>query len=325
MIRYVLFNRKGSQKKGTGQDYPKPKKGDYLLLFLTKPSREQIDKVSSDFILDKRPLMALGRETQMRRHPNTPSHFIVGYSYLENEKVEFASMVFALAQNCIIVASPKDSDYYDRLTARLFDGLRKSAITTGIILSKLLQEDMEENYKVLNRTEEQIHEMELKAAEFKKEPKIKTDDLVYMKTVLFRLSKQLWAKVRVASMIRLGRTLAALDPESTKAFGDVQENLRHQVDIAAGQKEMLSDALRVYTTGVTNRVTEKSHEVHKTLKSLTAFSVIFFTAALATAKFSANLKELPLTTNLFGFYIITGLTLAIMAGAFTFVKIKQWA
>lgn len=324
MIRYVLFNRKGSQRKGTGPDYPKPKKGSYILLFLTKPSREQIDKVASDFVLDKKPLMALGRETQMRRHPNTPSHFIIGSSYLENGKVEFASLVFSLAQNGIIVASPKESDYYDRLADKLFDGLKKSTITTGIILSKLLQEDLEENYRVLNRTEEQIHEMELKAAELKKEPTIKTDDLIYMKTVLFRLSKQLWAKVRVASTIRLGRTRAALDLESTRAFADVQENLRHQVDVTAGQKEMLSDALRVYTTGVTNRVTEKSHEVHNTLRKLTAFSVILFTAALITAKFSANLKELPLAANLLGFYILLGLTLAIMAGTFTFAKMKRW-
>ena len=38
MIRYVLFNEKGSTRKGSRLDYPKLAKNDYLLIFLSRPN-----------------------------------------------------------------------------------------------------------------------------------------------------------------------------------------------------------------------------------------------------------------------------------------------
>ena len=48
MIKYLLFRNK-TVKKGDGLNYTTPRKGEYLPIFLTRPTSEDREKVTSDF------------------------------------------------------------------------------------------------------------------------------------------------------------------------------------------------------------------------------------------------------------------------------------
>ncbi len=324
MIRYVLFNQKGSQKIGTGPNYPKPRKGDYILLFITTPGKEEIDKVASDFKLDKKPLINLHKETHSRRYITVPFQFTMKSVYLENSKVEFASLLFALTSTGLIIASSRESSYYDQLVDNLYEEFKKTKVR-GIahIFVNFLQEDVDENYEVLGKIEEQIKNIEFKAALFEKESKVKVDDIIYLKSQLYKLSRQFWATTRVISLIRMGVAQVPIEPESIRPLGDVHETFLHQIDVASAQKEMLSDTLTVYATGVNNRLAVISNDLNLIVKRLSGFGLILLVPTLIASIFGMNFK-LPLEQHVLGFYVVNGLMLALMAVIFLYAKKNNW-
>ena len=325
MIRYVLFNEKGSVKRGTGPDYPNLGKKDYLLVFLSKPSNDEIEKVASDFRFNKKPMANLAKETHSRRYITVPFQFTMRAVYLENGKIEFSNLLFVLTDRCLVVASSKNSDYYDGLVDNLYEEFRKSKVRSIThIFCNFLQEDVDENYEVLGKVEEQIKEIEFKAAVFEKEARIKVDDIIYIKSQLYKLSRQFWATTRVISLIRMGVAHVPIDPESVRLLGDVHETFLHQVDVAAAQKEMLSDTLTVYATGVNNRLAIISNDLNMVMKRLAAYGLILLIPTLISGIFGMNFKNIPLEQYAWGFYAITGFTLAVMVAILIYAKKNDW-
>ncbi len=325
MIRYVLFNEKGSVKKGTGPDYPKLGKKDYLLMYLSKPSNEEIEKAASDFRFDKKPMANLAKETHSRRYITVPFQFTMRAVYLENGKIEFSNLLFVLTDKCLVVASSKNSDYYDGLVENLYEEFRKSKVRSiAHIFCNFLQEDVDENYEVLGKVEEQIKEIEFKAAVFEKEARIKVDDIIYIKSQLYKLSRQFWATTRVISLIRMGVAHVPIDPESIRLLGDVHETFLHQVDVAAAQKEMLSDTLTVYATGVNNRLAIISNDLNMVMKRLAAYGLILLIPTLISGIFGMNFRNIPLEQYNWGFYAITGFTLVVMVAILLYAKKNDW-
>ncbi len=325
MIRYILFNDKGSAKKGSRLDYQKLGKNEYLLIFLSKPGKEEIDKVSSDFSFDRKPLTNLAKETHSRRYITVPLQFMMRSVYLENGKIEFSNLLFVLTNKCLIVATPKHSSYYDELVDNLYEEFRKSKVRgVAHIFCNFLQEDVDENYEVLGKIEEQIKEIEFKAAVFEKDARVKVDDIIYLKSQLYKLSRQFWATTRVISLIRMGVAHVPLEPESTRLLGDIHETFLHQVDVAAAQKEMLSDTLTVYATGVNNRLAIISNELNLVMKRLAAYGLILLIPTLISGIFGMNFSVIPFAQYEWGFYAITGFTLAIMAAILLYAKKSDW-
>ncbi len=325
MIRYVLFDEKGSVKKGSRLDYPKLGKKDYLLIFLSRPDKEEIDKISSDFRFDKKPITNFTKEFHSRRYITIPFQFVMRSVYLENGKIDFTNLLFILTDKCLVVASSKESKYYDELIDNLFEEFKKAKVrSTGHILCNFLQEDVDENYEVLGKIEEQIKNIEFRAALFETESRVKVEDIMYLKSQLYKLSRQFWATTRVISLIRMGVAQVGIDTESIRLLGDVHETFLHQIDLAAAQKEMLSDALTVYATGVNNRLAIISNSLNLIMKRLAAYGLILLIPTLISGIFGMNFSVIPLAQHEWGFYVITGPTLALMAAIFLYAKKNDW-
>ncbi|MBI2581199.1 hypothetical protein HYV85_05350 [Candidatus Woesearchaeota archaeon] len=325
MISYVLFDGKGSVKKGSRLDYPKPGKKDYLLIFLSRPNREEIDRIASDFKFDKRPIANFAKEFHSRRFITVPFQFVMRSVYIEDGKVDSTNLLFVLTNKCLIVASAKESRYYDELVTNLLEGFRKTKVRSiGHILCNFLQEDVDENYEVLGKIEEQIKSIEFKAAMFEKESRIKVDDIMYLKSQLYKLSRQFWATTRVISLIRMGVAQVGIDTESIRLLGDVHETFLHQIDVAAAQKEMLSDALTVYATGVNNRLAIISNNLNLIMKRLAAYGLILLIPTLISGIFGMNFSVIPFAQYEWGFFAVTGSTLALMASIFFYAKKNDW-
>ena len=325
MIRYVLFNQKGSVSKGSRLDYPKLGKNENLLLYLSKPSKEEIDKITSDFKFDKKPISTFTKEFHSRRYITSPFQFVMRSVYIENGKIDFSNLLFVLTERCLIVASSKESNYYDELVDHMFDGFRNTAVRSIChIFCNFLQEDVDENYEVLGNVEEQIKSIEFKAALFEREQKVKVDDIMYLKSQLYKLSRQFWATTRVISLIRMGVAQIRIDPESIRLLGDIHETFLHQIDVAAAQKEMLSDALTVYATGVNNRLAIISNDLNTVMKRLAAYGLILLIPTLISGIFGMNFRNIPLEQYNWGFYAITGSTLLIMVAIILYAKKNDW-
>ena len=325
MIRYVLFNEKGSTRKGTRPDYHKLANKDYLLIFLSKPSKDEIDKVSTDFSFDKKPIINLAKETHSRRYITVPFQFTMRATYLENDKVEFSNLIFILTNKCLIVASSKESGYYDQLVDNLYEEFRQTKVRSIChIFCNFLQEDVDENYEVLGKMEEQIKNVELKVVVFEKNVSVNVDDIIFLKSRLYKMSRQFWAITRVISLIRMGAAQVYIDPESTRLLGDVHETFLHQIDVIAAQKEMLSDALTIYSTSINNRLAIISNDLNLVMKRLAAYGLILLIPTLISGIFGMNFRNIPLEQFSWGFYAVTGATLAIMVVIILYAKKNDW-
>jgi magnesium transporter len=326
MIRYILFESdKGSVKKGSKADYPKLEKNQYLLIFLTKPGKEEVETVSSDFKFDKKPLTTFSRESHSRRYITTPFQFVMRTVFLEKGLVEFSNLLFILMNQCVIIASSKESDYYNEIVDDLFEELSNMKVRSiGHIFSNFLQEDVDENYEVLGNIEEKVKNIEFEAAKFETQSRIRVEDIVYLKSQLYKLSRQFWATTRVISLIRMGCAQIQIDRETIRILGDVHETFVHQIDVAAAQKEMLSDALNVYATGITTRLAVTSNELNKIVKRLTAYSVIILAPAILTGLYGMNFSYIPLAHAWWGFYGLLGAVVALMASIYYYAKKNDW-
>ncbi len=325
MLRYVLFNEKGSAKKGSKPDYPKLGKKDYLLILLSNPNKEEIDKVSSDFKFDKKPLTKLAKESHSRRYITVPFQFIIRSSYLENARIETANLLFILTERCLVVAAQKESHYYYEIVDNIFEEFRKAKVGSIChIFCNFLQEDVDEDYEVLGRVEEQIKALEFKAAVFEKESKVKVEDIMYLKSQLYKLSRQFWAATRVISLIRMGVAQVHIDSESVRRLGDIHETFLHQIDVAAAQKEMLSDTLTVYATGVNNRLAIISNELNLVVKRLSGYALVLLIPTLIASLYGMNFKHIPFSQPWWGFYAINAFIATIMITILVLAKKKDW-
>lgn len=324
MIRHVLFNQKGSASKGARADYPKPGKSDYILLYLARPSREEIDKAASDFKFDKKPMVNFARESHSRRYITTPFQFVMRSVYLENDKIEYTNILFVLTGHALIVAASKESKYYDELIDHIFDEFRNKKIR-GIshIFCNFLQEDVDENYEVLGRVEDQIKKIEFKVATLEKDSGIKVEDIMYLKSQLYKLSRQFWATTRVISLIRMGVAQIQIDTESIRLLGDIHETFLHQIDVAAAQKEMLSDALQIHSTNINNRLTVIQNELNVVMKRLAGYGLILLVPTLISGIFGMNVS-LPMENQWWAFHAITGAIAIIVVTIIFYGKKHNW-
>jgi magnesium transporter len=308
MIRHLTFMA-GKVKKGDKLNYRIPKKGEYLLIFLTRPTNDEINKLARDFRLDAEPLRTYIKETHSRRYITKPFQFVMRTAYIQKNIIGYANLLFILMNRILIVSASKPSDYYEEIVEDVAESFQKfEARSIGHILYNFLQEDVDENYEVLGRLEQQIKDVEAKATRTSlKETKVRVEDILALKRQLFRLSRQFWATTRVISLIRIGVAQIEIDKESERLLGDVHETFLHQIDLAAAQKEMISDALSVYSTSISNISAMTSNELNLVVKKLTSYGAILLIPTVIASIYGMNVSHLPFAQHQYGFYIVMGI------------------
>src|SRR3989338_4054265 len=311
MIRHMTFIAR-KVKKGDKLNYKIPKKGEYLFIFLTRPTKEEIKKLTSDFRFDPEPLETYVKETHSRRYITKPFQFVIRTAYLQNNTIGYTNLLFIMMSRTLIVSASKPSDVYGEIIEDISESFQTTeARSVGHILYNFLQEDVDENYDVLGRLEQQIKDVEAKATRIAlRETKVRVDDILALKRQLFRLSRQFWATTRVISLIRIGVAQVEIDRESERLLGDVHETYLHQIDLAAAQKEMVSDVLNVYSTSISNIAALTSNELNTVVKRLTSYGAILLIPTVIASIYGMNILNLPFAKHQYGFYIIIG----IMAG-----------
>ncbi|MBI2137320.1 magnesium transporter CorA family protein [Candidatus Woesearchaeota archaeon] len=324
MITYLVFSE-GRVKRGKNLNYPLPTKDSYMFIFLTRPTEQETKKVVEDFHLNPEPLNTYHKATHSRRYITKPFQFVMRTTFLENGTIGYANILFVLMNRVLVVSTSRPSEFYDAIVediARTF--IKTKVRSVGHILYNFLQEDVDENYEVLGKLEQKIKNVETRASQIRqKEISVRVDDILALKSQLFRLSRQFWATTRVISLIRIGVAQIDIDRESERMLGDVHETFLHQIDVAAALKEMVSDALTVYQAALSNISAMTSNELNIVVKKLTSYGALLLIPTVIASIYGMNVN-LPFAHWQYGFYVIAGVMTALTALAFLRFMKNDW-
>ncbi|MCP3682818.1 MAG: hypothetical protein GY861_09030 [bacterium] len=316
MIEYVVLGKKKT-KRGNNLDY-KIRKNDLSFIFLTQPSDDEIDKICKDFKLKKKTFYNYTKEQYSMRYGIKPFQFVMIDYFMEKSKLECAHLFFVLMNNCMIIVSNKNAEYYNDLFDEIAEDLKKNPVKgIGHLLYLFLQQDIEDNYDALENIEEEIGAIERNISKCNDKVTVDTKDVVKLKRKLFRMSRQFWASAKIISSIRRGVSGIKINRDSSLLLGDIHETFMHQIDMASTQREMLTDLLEVHSANTSN-------ELNKIMKKLAAFALIIMIPTFITGVYGMNFDFMPMTVQYYGFYFTLGLMLFITLILVQYFKKKDW-
>ncbi len=326
MIKYLhVFNSK--PKKGNTADYRKPAKNELLWIFLIEPTTKEVSKVTSDFRLDKRLFEKYNREKHSVRYSMDPFEFVMVDYFVENGKIGSAHLFFIIKDNLLVLVTNSGAKFYHDLFDSISSNIESNKIVTnniGRILHAFLQEDIEGNYDVLEKTEEGISALEEKVADYEGATTTNIKEIIRLKRRLFMMGRRFWASTKIIFLLKAGFTNLKIDNETNRLLIDVHDTFLHQIDIVTAQKEMLSDVMQVYSTSINNKLALVSNELNQIMKKMTAFALILLLPTLIASAYGMNFAHIPLASNPFGFEIIMasmGLTVVLLI---YFFRKKAW-
>jgi magnesium transporter len=323
MIRHFKVSSKGV-KPGEG-NYSRPKKGELAFIFLTDPSREETDKLAKDFSINKDILAEYMKIPYSRRYTTTPFAFVMKDYFVENGETLSGSLLFFIATNYLIVIASKESRYYRKLFESSMEKLACiKPKSIGHLLYSFLQEDVEDNYEVLEQTEELISDLEKEVNRYETQKLIDVDRIISTKRKLFRIGRQFWASTKIISALRSGLAQIKLDKESSLMLQDIYETFLHQIDVINSQKDMLSDVLTIHSTNVNNRLAIISNDLNLIMKRLTAYTLILMLPTLVVSAVSMNVTDIPFAKSPNAFWIVMGFTSVITVTVYLFAKKHKW-
>jgi len=321
----------GRQSSGVGLAYPKPKGRNFVWVYGSALSTEEEKRLSKDFGVPLEFFKKFEREQRSQAYSTAPLVFTVADYYVEGNEIRSTNLLFALTKNALITVVPEHSAYHDELFERVCREFSKNVEThekhshyekMALLLYEFWNADVEDNYVILQKTEDSIVELEARAASF--ETVVKAREITNFKRFLSAMSKRFWASARMVSIIRSGLTPLVLDRELTQLFENIYESYLHQVDLLSSQKEMLSDSLAVYETTISNRLALTSNELNSIMKKLTAITIILMVPTLIAGIYGMNFVNMPELKHEFGYAGALVLMLAVSLLVYREFHKRDW-
>nr|MDA3834714.1 magnesium and cobalt transport protein CorA [Spirochaetales bacterium] len=119
-------------------------------------------------------------------------------------------------------------------------------------------------------------------------------------------------------ILKLSRLDSVLIQEQTMPFlKDLLDLDSQAVEVVDTYREMLSDHLNIYNTGVSNRLNE-------IMKVLTIFSAIFIPLTFIAGIYGTNFDHVPELHYRYSYFIFWGVMLAVALTMLRFFKRRNW-
>ncbi|MBI4440976.1 magnesium transporter CorA family protein [Candidatus Woesearchaeota archaeon] len=326
MLKYLL-NKQGAVSRGEGATYEQPTGEDFIFLFIAQPTEHELKKVSDDFGLQHKTFHLFPRATHSKRYSTKPFQFVFVDYFLEKGKVSHTRILFTLEKNFMIVTIPHAYHYYTDLFDKMSEQLEvtpNGKKTISYLLYLWLMEDTEENYDVLEKTEEMITEIEQRLIKSETEFKVNVEEIIQTKRLLFQMTRRFWASAKIIFAIKKGLTPLTLDMESMHLLDDVYDTFHHQLDMASAQKDMLSDTLEIYATMVSNQLARINNNMSNVMKMLTSFTVILMLPTMIAGIYGMNLSALPFAEEPYGFPLLIAVMGILSLSSYVLFRQKGW-
>lgn len=321
MLKFVSCG-KDSCVAGTGLDFALPEKGDFLFAFLSVPSDEEIERVAAGLNLDKKFFSSFSHASRSTKYSDEPLVFSFVDYFVEHADLKHSRLLFALSDNFLVIVSAVDYAYYnelyDKLVLRL-NGLPRKKLSAFFLLHEFLEEDVEDNFAVMEYYDNKIAKLEEDVADFNKADPQRLKEIIALKRDLSKLSRRFWSSVKLFSSIKRhkdGKTYAMMD--------DLHDAYLHQIELVSTQKEMLSDMLAVFETSFSNRLAVISNDLNTVMKKLTAVTVIIMLPTLVASIYGMNFANIPELKADYGFYEALAAMAVLAFGLYYYFHKKEW-
>ncbi|MFH1246771.1 MAG: CorA family divalent cation transporter [Candidatus Micrarchaeota archaeon] len=242
-------------------------KNSFVWVYLSEPTTAEIEKIEKTFNVGKTIFQRYSHETKSKKYSTNPLTFVMVDYYVEKEQIQNSRLLFVLQENALITVVPKKSEYYDYLFERVIEAvkLRKEKASISWLLYEFLEEDIEDNYEVLQKTEEKIAKFE--ESVINQNIQTSPAEILRFKRELFKMRRRFWASAKIVFLMRKGLTPVKIEKEGMTLLDDVYDTLIHQLDIISAQHEMITDVLTIYSTKISN-------EISKRVKKLTYITLV---------------------------------------------------
>ncbi|MGB0391632.1 MAG: magnesium/cobalt transporter CorA [Salibacteraceae bacterium] len=104
---------------------------------------------------------------------------------------------------------------------------------------------------------------------------------------------------------------------SVRYFADVHENVKQIIDGIESQREMLTNVMDLYQSGVANKM-------NQVMQFLTIVSTVFIPLTFLAGIYGMNFKNMPELEWVNGYYLTLGIMVLITGGMLWYFKRKGW-
>lgn len=188
----------------------------------------------------------------------------------------------------------------------------------GFLLHTVMDSVIDAYFPVVDELEDRLDDQELKLyAAYAQSSQVKPENLLSVKRSLFTLRRAIYPMREIFNTF-LNREQTFFDPETYPYFQDVYDHVLRLLDIIDIQRDMATGTLDAHLAVVSNRLNE-------TMKGLTVVTVVVAIMGAVFGAWGMNFTSVPFDKwGLAGFYLISGTTVTLVAGALAWMKYKRY-
>ena len=123
------------------------------------------------------------------------------------------------------------------------------------------------------------------------------------------------AKEMIMGLVKLDTDF--IQEENEKHYKELQDNINQAVDLLDYYREVLYDELNMYHSSMSTKLND-------TMTVLTIFSVIFIPLTFIVGVYGMNFDNFPELHWKYGYFIVWGIMLLIVAGMIGYFKKRKW-
>jgi magnesium transporter len=231
--------------------------------------------------------------------------------YIQSEQVSLI-----LTENAVITFQEAKGDDFDPIRIRIEEGkgqIRKKG--ADYLLYSLLDAVVDNYFKILEKTEEQLEEIDKNVISEKAGPE--TLELIQaLKQEIIFLRKNIWPLNSVfGSLYRIDFNL--FNKETDYYLRDVYDHIVQLMDEIEVIREMLSSMLDIY-------LSNKSNKMNEVMKVLTIIATIFIPLTFVAGVYGMNFQYMPELDNKLAYPAVMIFMLIIAVLQLIYFRWKKW-
>jgi magnesium transporter len=237
-------------------------------------------------------------------------------SWDENQpQIESQQVSLILGENYLITFQEYERDVFDAVKKRIREGKSRLAKQGADYLAYSLIDAIVDHYFiVLENLGEQI--------EFLEEELISAPDpgtlqsIHELKRELIFMRKSIWPLREVIGALERGES--ALFHESSLIYlRDVYDHTIQIIDTIETFRDMVSGMLDIYLSSISNRMNE-------VMKVLTIIATLFIPLSFIVGLYGMNFSYMPELKWKWGYFMVWGVIISVVAGMLTYFRKKKW-
>jgi magnesium transporter len=234
---------------------------------------------------------------------------------IEGPKIDYEQISFVLGKNYLITFQEKEGDRFEGFRERIrLDQGRVRKRQADYLLYRLMDIIIDNYYNILDHIGDKVDEMEENVYEnpstgsFNKIQLLKKE-LIYLRKALYPLRDALSKIVKGESEY--------IQEDTLPFFSDNYDHVVHLIDSLDAYQDLTTNLLDIHMNAMNNRMNE-------VMKVLTVISTIFIPLTFIVGVYGMNFKYMPGLESEYGYPIMWGVMILVVAGMIGFFRYKKW-